>query len=186
MNLNLAYKILSVDDSYSEEEIEDAFDLKCFTIKKEILMQSTFLTSFLDNKVRLLKQLNQAKQFISGIKEVDLVVEPQKIKFDAHSLKIFFTQYEKEIVNVKHALSSSISVNEIISSILNLKQIQETYVFELANFEFDMSKVEELPLKKQIDSGVIIRELQKMSPEHSNSFLKELSRVKRLSKLFNK
>lgn len=182
MNLDLAHKILESDASFSKEEIEDAFELKCFTIKKEILMQSTFLESFLKNKIRLINQLEEAKSVLieSNFNKVPFEVNP--VQFNDSNLIDFFTKYEELITNSKLRLSQSSGYEEIIKAILNINNIQKGYLTYLEGVlkQYDLEYIEEIPLKNQIDSGVIIKELKINKDE---SLGKELNRIERLSKI---
>lgn len=179
MNTDLAYKILGVDSSFSEYEIVDAFEMKCFKIKKEILMQKTFLSSFLKNKSRLINQLQEAKSYLLSEKFNTFSITSDEVVFQDKDLLSFFMSYENKITTIKLELSSAINQKDIISSLDSLNSTQKGYLnyLQQQSSGYDLTNVEEIPLKNQIDSGLLIKELK--SGENI-LVIKEAKRVTRL------
>ena len=185
MTTDLAYKILGIDSSFSEYEIEDAFEMKCFTIKKEILMQKTFLESFLKNKTRLINQLQEAKNHLFSEEFVEYNLKKDEIVFEEDEFLSFFISYESEVTSTQLKLSSAISQEDIISSLDSLNSIQKGYLnyLQSKSSSYDLTNIEEIPLKDQIDSGLIIKELKSGG---NQLLLREVSRVVRLFSILKK
>ena len=187
MNADLAHKILGTNSSSEKDDIRDAFLNKWFAIKKEILMQITFLPSFLKGKVRLVNQLAEAEAFLlsENLSNIELgysLVISDKSK----TILDFFLNYERQITEVKLQLSNSNTRKDIVNSISELNAIQKGYILYLFNYGKNTNFIdsEEIPLKNQIDSGLIIKEIKEA--KESNLLLKELLRVRRLSELLKK
>ncbi len=183
MTTDLAHKILETSINSDIDNIQDVFELKCFNIKKEVLMQSTFLESYLNNKARLFNQLEEAKCCLLNESFKPINLSNDAFLFPSTLFLIdFFTLYEAKITQAKLIFSNAIVYKDIIASLSQINSIQKGYLhyLNIHSESYDFSEAEEIPLKQQVDSGEIIQQLK--SNENS-LFLKELLRIERLLKI---